>query len=660
MPYSGFDSSGGGSVPSIIPSSPGVNLSVLSAAVQNGSITYEDILKRLRDPEKAALERAKAAGELQDLPIKRKQELDAAAQVGQLNDIKIQEAKYLQSPAERTRKAALDEITRRGEVAKTLGAEAAVTPEALENDRQIKAAQVIKTKRDAEDPYAIGGSKRAEAALDIQAKGVEEYTKRWGVPPQFNSVSDSYDLVTPPPGGITPEQRKQKQETDALLTKAFVEYFHRPPATNPDGSPNFDELKNVPVELNKETKEALLKLPNLNKVERGIASIDEALTAINKGTFFDTGAFDQLFQWWDADLGKLKQASGGMQGALLALTRVPGIGSQSDLEGRVAALQYPSVANQPEVNKQALEELRLFVADLRQAYKNVLGEKDFNKYAGAPAVKPPPPPSAPPVAPTLAPKHVGRGKFSNEADATAVAAMGQAKKVATNAPGSSQANAKLVKTQADMDALQPGDYYTNGKDFGQKPAAAAPAPASTPAAAPALPTTNNIPLVAAPAAPDFAATKTNTIPITPAPAATPVSEPNKIPIVAAPDALAPSTATPAPTPAPDAASAAPDAATAPVPIEPGNIELDKRPRVKLPGGDYATVNSITVSFTTPKGDIHVLLPTITKDGKIMNEDEAVEHFKQTHEHLGIFKTGAEADRYGQLLHEAQAKFYKAP
>ena len=66
---------------------------------------------------------------------------------------------------------------------------------------------------------------------------------------------------------------------------------------------------------------------------------------------------------------ELDAAVGAIQNSVLALTRVPGIGAQSDLEARQAMLQYPSLDKAPEVNKRTLENLKLFMLDLARAYE---------------------------------------------------------------------------------------------------------------------------------------------------------------------------------------------------------------------------------------------------------------------------------------------------
>jgi hypothetical protein len=82
-------------------------------------------------------------------------------------------------------------------------------------------------------------------------------------------------------------------------------------------------------------------------------------------------------------------------------------------------------------------------------------------------------------------------------------------------------------------------------------------------------------------------------------------------------------------------------------LEQGNIDLTTRPIVKNADGTSSTVRSL--SFESNGKEI--LVPTVSDDGRIMSDDEAVENYRKTGKHLGIFQTPQAATEYAKKLHD---------
>ena len=84
----------------------------------------------------------------------------------------------------------------------------------------------------------------------------------------------------------------------------------------------------------------------------------------------------------------------------------------------------------------------------------------------------------------------------------------------------------------------------------------------------------------------------------------------------------------------------------------GNIDLNNRPVVKNNDGSISTVRSISFE----EDGKEVLIPTVI-NGKIVSDEEAIEHYHKTGEYLGKFNSVEEANAYAEQLHNEQEQLY---
>lgn len=86
-------------------------------------------------------------------------------------------------------------------------------------------------------------------------------------------------------------------------------------------------------------------------------------------------------------------------------------------------------------------------------------------------------------------------------------------------------------------------------------------------------------------------------------------------------------------------------------VEAGNIDLAQRPVVQNPDGSISTVRSISANFDGRE----YLIPTVSDDGRVMSDDEAIATFRKSGKHLGAFDKPENATAFAERLHNDQAR-----
>jgi hypothetical protein len=86
---------------------------------------------------------------------------------------------------------------------------------------------------------------------------------------------------------------------------------------------------------------------------------------------------------------------------------------------------------------------------------------------------------------------------------------------------------------------------------------------------------------------------------------------------------------------------------APQPVVPGNLPLEVTQVVKNDDGSISTVRTISVGVDGGE----VLIPTAI-GGRVVSDEEAIAHYKETGENFGTFSTAEEATAYAEALHRS--------
>lgn len=185
-----------------------------------------------------------------------------------------------------------------------------------------------------------------------------------------------------------PSAPPPSQKRWVSMTPAEVQQAGLPEGTAAQRDPDSGQInilnkrEGLSAAEQKQIRDAKVRMPRLNAAVRRVERVGNAVAALADNPMFDGGTVDAYILGQTPEGKELQAAVASLMPELQALTRVPGIGSQSDLEARLASLALPSLEMNPEINARTYEELKTFIEDLQAAYASITGE----------VVKKPPPP----------------------------------------------------------------------------------------------------------------------------------------------------------------------------------------------------------------------------------------------------------------------------
>ena len=84
-------------------------------------------------------------------------------------------------------------------------------------------------------------------------------------------------------------------------------------------------------------------------------------------------------------------------------------------------------------------------------------------------------------------------------------------------------------------------------------------------------------------------------------------------------------------------------------VEPGNIDLSRRPWVQNEDGSVSTVRSMGINMDGKE----YLIPTVSDDGRVMSDDEAVDEFRRSGRHLGVYDSPEASTAAAEAIHRDQ-------
>lgn len=241
-------------------------------------------------------------------------------------------------------------------------------------------------------PALVGQAKqRGLLSAEVQTltpEDIETLAMHFGLPPretlkpEYRTVGDS--LLQLGPEGVRVAYREPQKTAASIANPEQPRFRVATPqevaaANLPEGTSaqvgadgKLTVIRAPDAASVRERMTARRNLPRIDALGRRVDRVSKAVEALSGG-MINTGPVDQYITQFTKNGQELEQAVLQAQSELQALTRIPGVGTQSDWEGRMQLMTWPSVKFSPEVNARAVEEIQRLAADLKAAAYQVSG-----------------------------------------------------------------------------------------------------------------------------------------------------------------------------------------------------------------------------------------------------------------------------------------------
>lgn len=188
---------------------------------------------------------------------------------------------------------------------------------------------------------------------NITPEQVEEFALQYGIAPQqqavpFEQTNDYAKIQAQSSAAI---QLERERAANAARLERLRQQGKPAPGAAPAGKPADP-----------------IKLANATAARRQLTRVRSAIGALS-GSMIDGGPADAKVLKYTKKGQEIDASNAALLQSLTTLTRIPGVGAQSDLEQRLQQLRLPSYEFSPDVNAKTVKELEAFIGDLEVALR---------------------------------------------------------------------------------------------------------------------------------------------------------------------------------------------------------------------------------------------------------------------------------------------------